>query len=191
MMQDALLELLGEKSYSKITISEINKRANLSRRTFYKHFESKDELFVSLVDDILGPIFSDLSYAVSISIYGEESEKAIIMLFQRWKDNSDVFRKLRNTKCDTLLLEWFSNWFHKMYFEAVAPKIKTKNKLLAEYTSNLIAGAYFKALAYWADTGMVHPPAVMGKYLYSLLGPPNVSEMQNKFANIFNEYSTI
>lgn len=43
-LESALLALMKEKPYEKISISEICASAFLSRASFYKHFSSKDEL---------------------------------------------------------------------------------------------------------------------------------------------------
>jgi len=38
LLQDALIELVAEKSYESVTIREILDRANVGRSTFYAHF---------------------------------------------------------------------------------------------------------------------------------------------------------
>ncbi|MGU9560630.1 TetR/AcrR family transcriptional regulator, partial [Lactiplantibacillus pentosus] len=40
----SLLELMKEKSFSDITITEIAEKAQLDRRTFYRHFHSKKDI---------------------------------------------------------------------------------------------------------------------------------------------------
>ena len=44
MIEEALFELMREKSYAGITVSEIAKRADISRRTFYRLYREKDEV---------------------------------------------------------------------------------------------------------------------------------------------------
>lgn len=46
MMLDSLNELLKEKDYKDISISEICERSTISRQTFYKLFGSKDNLLL-------------------------------------------------------------------------------------------------------------------------------------------------
>lgn len=48
----ALLQLLKSKKYDAISITEICKEANLSRKTFYVHFTQKDDLLSHLSDDL-------------------------------------------------------------------------------------------------------------------------------------------
>ena len=45
MLVDAFEELSNEKPYSEISISEICERSTVSRATFYRHFEDKQDFF--------------------------------------------------------------------------------------------------------------------------------------------------
>jgi len=50
LLQDALIELVAEKSYETVSIREILERANVGRSTFYAHFQDKDQLLHSILD---------------------------------------------------------------------------------------------------------------------------------------------
>ncbi len=43
-LKEALLALLREKGYGRITVQELTERADVARSTFYAHFDSKDDL---------------------------------------------------------------------------------------------------------------------------------------------------
>jgi AcrR family transcriptional regulator len=43
-LKTALLELIAERDYDRITIEEITGRADVGRSTFYSHYASKDDL---------------------------------------------------------------------------------------------------------------------------------------------------
>jgi len=45
-LRNALIELMLEKPYEKITIQEIIDRANVGRATFYNHYQDKDDLLL-------------------------------------------------------------------------------------------------------------------------------------------------
>ena len=47
-LKAALIDLLLEMEYSKITIGNITQRANVSRGTFYQQFLDKDDLAYSI-----------------------------------------------------------------------------------------------------------------------------------------------
>jgi len=48
-----LAEAIAENGYSGTTIAHITRHAAVSRRTFYEHFESKDECFVAAYDTVM------------------------------------------------------------------------------------------------------------------------------------------
>lgn len=55
-LQRALIELIGEFRYDAITIQQIVDRADVGRTTFYLHYRSKDDLFVSCHEAIVSQL---------------------------------------------------------------------------------------------------------------------------------------
>jgi TetR/AcrR family transcriptional regulator, mexJK operon transcriptional repressor len=52
-LKSAGLMLFGEKGYENTSISDVARRANLAVGTFYQHFNSKRQLLLTLMDDLL------------------------------------------------------------------------------------------------------------------------------------------
>jgi AcrR family transcriptional regulator len=50
---DASCEVFSEKGYRKTTIADISKRSEFSIASIYKHFESKEDIYHSLIEDYL------------------------------------------------------------------------------------------------------------------------------------------
>ena len=50
----AVSELVAERGYGNLTVELIVKRARVSYKTFYKHFSSREECFLALVDQAFG-----------------------------------------------------------------------------------------------------------------------------------------
>jgi len=51
-----IAEAVAEEGYSGTTIAHITKHAAVSRRTFYEHFDSKDECFVAAYETVMGEL---------------------------------------------------------------------------------------------------------------------------------------
>ena len=51
-LEEAFAELIREKNYNAITISDITEHANMGRSTFYRYFQTKADVLISLHEDI-------------------------------------------------------------------------------------------------------------------------------------------
>lgn len=58
---DALMELALEKPFDAITVQQVLDRAGVSRSTFYVHYNDKDDLFISDVDEFFEGMATALS----------------------------------------------------------------------------------------------------------------------------------
>lgn len=56
LLRETLISLIAEKPYDSIVVKEILDRANVGRSTFYMHFQDKDDLLVSGIHEMLGPV---------------------------------------------------------------------------------------------------------------------------------------
>jgi AcrR family transcriptional regulator len=65
-----IAEAIAEHGYSGTTIAHITRSAAVSRRTFYEHFQSKDECFVAAYDAVMG----DLRERVSTAFEEQEDD---------------------------------------------------------------------------------------------------------------------
>jgi AcrR family transcriptional regulator len=60
-LRDAALELFLEKGYAQTTIRDITDRADVGSRTFYRHFESKEDIALMEVADFFDANFAALA----------------------------------------------------------------------------------------------------------------------------------
>lgn len=51
LITDAFLALIRERPYEEITVTEICRRADVVRKTFYNHFQAKDDVIKWLMND--------------------------------------------------------------------------------------------------------------------------------------------
>ncbi|KIL51993.1 TetR/AcrR family transcriptional regulator [Jeotgalibacillus soli] len=52
-LKASLVELIGEKDFSSITITEITRRVDFNRGTFYAHYTDKEELLNDIITDMI------------------------------------------------------------------------------------------------------------------------------------------
>ena len=51
-MGDALVNIMQQKAYDKISVSDIVKKAGVSRMTYYNYYETKEELVKDYIEEI-------------------------------------------------------------------------------------------------------------------------------------------
>lgn len=61
LIRNALIQLLTEKPLEKITVTDIVKRADINRGTFYAHYADINELLKSVGDEIISLLYEALS----------------------------------------------------------------------------------------------------------------------------------
>lgn len=59
LLQDSLIELLKEKKYERITVTDIIEHADFNRATFYRHYLDKDDLVEQLKEELLDDFMRD------------------------------------------------------------------------------------------------------------------------------------
>ena len=64
IIKESFMQLIEEKGYSKVSISEITERAMINRNTFYLHYCDKEDL----VDKILEENFKNFQKSVAVFI---------------------------------------------------------------------------------------------------------------------------
>ena len=50
-IKDSFIDLVKEKGYNKVSVTDIVKKANINRNTFYLHYEDKEDLIKTLISE--------------------------------------------------------------------------------------------------------------------------------------------
>ena len=80
-IKNALLELIREKNYPDISVSEITERGNIGRSTLYKHYQSKAHVLLDIHKDVFEHLFSGMS--TSESWLAPEPPAELISFFEQ------------------------------------------------------------------------------------------------------------
>lgn len=83
-LSNALLSLMREKPYEKISIQDIVRRAYVSRTTFYNHFSDKDDIIRCLLEDVFRPLLRMGSVQPDAD-FKQYMVKYIDILIQSWE----------------------------------------------------------------------------------------------------------
>jgi AcrR family transcriptional regulator len=164
-MKTALLELINEKSYEKISVTDITDRAGLSRPTFYLHYSSKDEILMDHLDTIFDPImeeFHELRQNIEID---QPGSIAMTKMFEGIFDQIDIFRTVWQAGAEKLLIQRMYQR-NLIYLKDLAQRCEMEiTPEILELSAHFMAGAFVGIIINWLQEECPHPPEKMGEFI--------------------------
>jgi len=168
MFQDALLQLLKTKRFEKIRVKEIAQQADLSRHAFYSHFETKEDLLFSYVDDqfdmIVQAVKDEFSRGADVELY-----TLFKISFDLWRSNANVMRYVLQVERKDLVIKRFRD--HSVAIIAIYMErrnIQTAQHELSDYIFDFAAGGGFMLIQRWVNDGMIHDSEKMAQLMIEI-----------------------
>lgn len=164
LIANALLELLKTKPYSKISIAELTECADIARRTFYRHFESINDVLLYVLSKIATEFSNTFwnSYDCTLKIHG-----VMKLYFTYWKNHIDFLKILQKNNMLFVVLETIMPQIRSNIRDQI-PKLKkvnlSDNEIFTrkvdyneverlEYIFYFMSGGAFNLLAKWIENG--------------------------------------
>lgn len=171
-IQDALFSLMQEKAYSRITIQEIIDRANVGRSTFYSHYETKEDLLISCVGDLLEALNQ---YMVNQLEEGDTTPRLLPVdeLFEHIREQNKVLKGLMKAESSDLFFDKVQAYWNssiERYIKSGLPENYNPPVPIVILT-NHITGTLINLLKWWINNKMVYSPAQMDHYFHLLINP--------------------
>lgn len=169
LLIDALLELMKDHPYSKISVAHIATQSGVARPTFYLHFHSKDDLLIAYIGEMFEKFYSEIDGYITES---KDANPVIgSIMFQQWSDNAVFARLLVQEDIESLMMNQFKNYVARVV-ECFMSAHRIPNQAgLLPYVVDYLAGASFMMITRWVREGLVETPEVMGELYASLVRP--------------------
>ncbi|MEZ4728660.1 MAG: TetR/AcrR family transcriptional regulator [Caldilineaceae bacterium] len=169
-LQTALLTLLQKRRLESIQIKEITDLADVSRPAFYLHFESKEELLLSHIDDLFAQlhkaVFADLAQSQPVTL-----ETLVITSFQLWGKEAQAWQVALQIENKDLLLTRLRRHMAALMneFAAYPGSNITQHPMMHDYIVDFVTGGVYMLLRRWAEEGMKTPADQIGRLAYQLV----------------------
>ena len=171
----ALVELSREKRYDDITVQDIAQRAQVSRTTFYAHFQDREGIMLRYCVVFGGYLGRQLRWDREAGQY----RFPIAALFGHMLDIRSLYEALsRSRRADDLLKIFRINlamWFEKR-IESARRKAAPAGGVLNGVTSvpapllaQHIAGTVVQLLAWWMEHHCPSEPQTMDEHFHRLV----------------------
>lgn len=155
----ALIQLSQQKEFSSITVSELTKRAGVSRMTYYRNYSSKEEVFRTYLDEIAETFCQDIYHNKKPENYGEY--KYILHCFRYFEKYKNFISCLMNIGMSNLLLEALNAHLLETYYEG-----RPDSPPGLYYTILAYSGALFNIYITWITDGAAESVDFLADIIY-------------------------
>lgn len=172
-LKEALLDLMKEKGYARVTVRELTERADVARSTFYAHFDSKDDLLFDGFDRWL----LDLAGVPGVGgPAGADAFRFSLPLLRHARGHRRVFRAIFGSTGSPRA----ARRFHDLLVEVVlrempedARDASVHDGRARQARAHAVAGAFTALVGWWFESGVGLPPETLDAIFQQAVRPPS------------------
>lgn len=169
---DALIALIQEKKFADITVQQVLDRAGVGRTTFYKHFQDKDDLFLSDLEDFFE------AFSTLLIRHKEASNRIapVRELFSHVGEN----RNLHSALVAADKLHDFQEMAQEYFARGIGQRLRQLGRPAQDgATVQALAGSLLSMMTWWLRSGSKSSPEQMDdiyhRMVWAGLSPSEIS----------------
>ncbi|HSH05293.1 MAG TPA: TetR/AcrR family transcriptional regulator [Anaerolineae bacterium] len=167
-LQIAFLELIAEKTYKDITVVDIVQRAGVERKTFYRHYKSKNDLLLVWLEQVNEDIKTLALFPpeTAVAEAGQVGLHNSLAFCNYIHQHRALFKSLFNGSASAIVREQL-----RRTAAGVGMLLLQNSGLLAnsgipiDIVANILAEAQVGAVVWWITTDSQHPPALLAELI--------------------------
>lgn len=177
-IRQALIELIEERGFDALTVSDITARANVNRGTFYLHYRDKYDLLEQTQAEIIGNIERIFLEGAPLQLEDLNSPDrplpVIVKMFEYLRENSALMHAVIGLKGDAALQTRIKRAIERdLELGALTGGRPLTFLVPREYLIAYLLSAHFGVVQVWLERGCVESPREMALVLTRLsLGGP-------------------
>lgn len=185
MIRNALTELMEDKGFEGITVSDLTVRADINRGTFYLHYRDKYDLLEQSENEVILEIekmaseIQNLTSKSAISFFDENKPVPFLVeLFEYLEENFHFMKVIMGPKGDPSFQMRIKEVMKKNILQNLEKRFKNDEMLVPEdYFFAYVSSAHVGVIQHWLENGMKKTPLEMSYILSRMvfLGPGKVA----------------
>lgn len=163
-IMNAFLELLQKKHVRDITVTELCTYAKIPRKTFYRYFESIEDIFDYWTDQINRELYQAVN-TEELSL--ENLKDVLVTFFQYWDKNHTAIHIIRNNQLS-------QSFFSRLIENASMNTLYTGKMKEEEFQIRIriIFPSLISILYLWDDQNYSYTPEELANMTYTALTTP-------------------
>ena len=167
LLQKALIDLIGERGYDAITIQDIVDRANVGRTTFYLHYNSKDDLFMSCHEAIVSQFQFGPLHPHPLSrdeLLSPEAPPGMTRAYRHLKEAWVRLYPIFQGKDGPLILRRMRDWSaQEIEANLRSAFAEADSAIPLDVLANYLAGARIGLVIWWLEKRQSHTPEMIAQ----------------------------
>ena len=175
LLSDALMSLIVEKDYNSITVQNIIDRANLGRSTFYTHYQDKEDLLLSGIEEVVHHLIGSVDNAPMEAEGNGQSRRILstLPIFRHAQEQHRLHQAMvggRGLEVIIKTIQIHLSGHIQKQIELLLPAGQTPS-VPPPVIANYLAGTLLTLLTWWLDNNMPYPPERMDEMFQELAMP--------------------
>ncbi|MEA4949673.1 MAG: TetR/AcrR family transcriptional regulator [Petrimonas sp.] len=153
---ESLVSLMETRPYKDITVSEISDRAGLVRKTFYRNFDSKEDVLIAYFDTLTQNFTTRLDEIPALT-----TSVALRVLFKLCKENEKFLLSLKRSNMMGFMLEYWNRVLpalHAKMLDRLKNFPQTSHDKALEYLLIFNVGGTLNIILKWINEGFAISP---------------------------------
>lgn len=171
MLKEGLLRLLEEKPLEKIHVNELCRESGINRATFYRHYETPNDVLAELEKDFASEFLTNISRQQPQSI--AEAQQMMEGLCAQIHDHADIFKVLFRCNSDEDMRRKLADVYRQLW---ELRKEEWQGSNVDEETIKMIitmlCGGCYCLLRYWIMCDIPKTPKEISAILCNLIRWP-------------------
>ncbi|MDO0822554.1 TetR/AcrR family transcriptional regulator [Desulfosporosinus nitroreducens] len=181
MIRNALSELIEEKGFNHISITDLTRRADINRGTFYLHYDDKFDLLEKVENEVLQELYAHhIGHIDFLNIASIDTPMPyMIKILKQIRENATFMKAILSPKGDPAFYIKLKQLLETKLFEKRVIQAFERDNLLIPDTFFVayVVSAHIGVIQEWLVGGMEQSPEDMALILSKMffLGPFRVS----------------
>lgn len=155
----AFINLLITEEYEQITITQIAYAAGVDRSTFYRNFSSKEDIIISITEQIRNEYIEEIENLEQMNLYTITK-----VYFDLWSTYTPLLNSVKNNNLLGITMESTTAMFFDIY-----NYFSKQEGVNLPYTIDFISGGLVNILDNWSKNGAKKTPEEMALLVVNII----------------------
>ncbi|NOV00310.1 TetR/AcrR family transcriptional regulator [Paenibacillus planticolens] len=173
-LRDALVALIREKAIESITVSDLTRKADINRGTFYLHYRDVLDLRDHIKAEVQEGLLRIVAHLEPKDMFNQASEgkvyDGLIRVYEYFDSQADFFEVMLGQNGDLSFSSLMKETIHThMYRKLIAAQPQNDMLVPADILIGYVASAHFGFILEWIRSGRKQTPAELAKYMSDIM----------------------